>query len=157
MVVSTPVTDELTAKNIPYKVFQHPGPIRSLEQAAQERDQNPEQVVRSIMFRLSQGEYIMVLIAGPGRIAWSALRKYLGRSRLTMATEEEVLRISGYQLGAVSPFGLPEPMRILVDKSLLEQKEVSIGSGKRGLAVILDSTDMLRALDRAEIGAFGEG
>jgi Cys-tRNA(Pro) deacylase len=157
MIVSTSATAELTTKKIPYKVFQHPGPIRSLEQAAQERDQSPEQVVRSILFRLSQGEYMMVLVAGPGRIAWSALRKYLGRSRLTMATEEEVLRISGYQLGAVSPFGLPRPIRILVDKSILKQQEVSVGSGKRGLAVIMDSADLLLALDGFEIGEFREG
>ena len=68
---STPVTNELSEKNIPYKVYQHRGPIHSLEQAAQERGQFPDQVVRSIVFRLSKGEYLMVLIAGPNQISWS--------------------------------------------------------------------------------------
>jgi Cys-tRNA(Pro)/Cys-tRNA(Cys) deacylase len=151
---STPVTKELFNKNIAYSVFQHPGRVQSMQQAAEERGQRPEQIVRSIVFRLSQGEYIMVLISGPDQISWIALRKYLGRSRLTMASEDEVLRVTGYQLGAVSPFGLPEPMRILVDESILAQTVVSIGSGKRGLAVILESADLLRALGNVEIGAF---
>jgi Cys-tRNA(Pro)/Cys-tRNA(Cys) deacylase len=151
---STPVTKELFNKNIAYSVFQHPGRVQSMQQAAEERGQRQEQVVRSIVFRLSQGEYFMVLISGPDQISWIALRKYLGRSRLTMASEDEVLRVTGYQLGAVSPFGLPEPMRILVDESILAQTVVSIGSGKRGLAVILESADLLRALGNVEIGAF---
>ena len=154
---SSPVIKELADKDIPYNIFHHPGPIHSLEQAARERGQLPEQVVRSIVFRLSHGEYLMVLIAGPGQISWSALRNYIGRSRVTMATEDEVLRITGYRLGAVSPFGLPEPMRILIDKSIMIQEEVSIGSGVRGLAVILNSNDLLRALGEVEIGAFRLG
>ena len=127
---STQVMKELSEKNIPYQVFQHTGPVRSLEQAAQERDQVPEQVVRSILFRLSEEGYVMVLIAGPGQISWSALRKYLGRSRLTMASEDDVQRITGYPLGAVAPFGLPEHLRILVDESVLQ--DVSLGMDTLG-------------------------
>ena len=138
------------------RLFQHPGHVRSLDQAAQERNQRPEQVVRSILFRLAKGEYMMVLIAGPGQLSWSALRRHLGRSRLTMASEEEVLRVTGYPLGAVSPFGLPGPLPILVDESVKQQGQISIGSGVRGLAIIMDSKDLIIALGEAEVGKFGQ-
>jgi prolyl-tRNA editing enzyme YbaK/EbsC (Cys-tRNA(Pro) deacylase) len=74
----------------------------------------------------------------------------MGRSRLTLASEAEVLAVTGYPLGAVSPFGLPQPLRILVDHSVLEEQELSIGSGERGLAVILKRDDLLRALGEVE-------
>ena len=61
----TPVTRALDALEIPYRFFRHPGNVSSLEQAAQERGQEPEQVIRSIVFRLSQSEFVMVLVAGP--------------------------------------------------------------------------------------------
>ena len=115
----TPVTRVLDALDTPYRYFRHPGKVKSLEQAARERGQAPQQVIRSIVFRLSGSEFVMVLVAGPSQISWPALRSYLGHSRLTMASEEEVLRVTGYPLGAVSPFGLPEPLRILVDRSVL--------------------------------------
>jgi prolyl-tRNA editing enzyme YbaK/EbsC (Cys-tRNA(Pro) deacylase) len=65
-----------------------------------------------------------------------------------------VLTVTGYERGAVSPFGLPYPLRILVDASLLDQEEVSIGSGERGVTVILHTNDLMKALDSAEVGQF---
>jgi len=153
--MSTPVTRALDKQSIPYRVFRHPGEVRSLEQAARERGQRPEQVVRSIVFRLAQDEFVMALIAGPAQVSWPALRAYLGQSRLTTATESEVLAATGYKVGAVSPFGLPTPMRVLVDRSVLQQEEVSIGSGERNVTVILQTDDLLTALGEAEVGEFG--
>ena len=153
---SPPVSLALDQLDVPHQVYRHAGPVTSLEQAAEERNQRPEQVVRSIVFRLSKGEYVMVLMAGPDQISWSALRAYLGRSRLTTASREEILQVTGYELGAVAPFGLPTPMRILIDVSVLEQEELSLGSGVRGTAIIMKSEDLFTALGGAEVGQFGK-
>jgi len=153
---STPVSRALTALNIPHRLFRHPGPIHSLEQAARERGQSPDQVVRSLVFRAAKDEYFMVLVAGARQVAWPTLRRYLGQSRLTTASEAEVPAATGYERGAVSPFGLPAPMRILVDEGVFDHEEVSIGSGERGVTVILRSEDLRRALSQAEIGEYAE-
>lgn len=134
--------------------FNHAGPIESLEQAARERGQQPEQVVRSILLRLEKDKHIMVLVAGPAQISWQALRRYLGQSRLTMAKPEEVLAVTGYAIGAVSPFGLPAPLRILMDESVLAQDELSMGSGEKGVGSIMRREDLMRALGELEIGRF---
>jgi Cys-tRNA(Pro)/Cys-tRNA(Cys) deacylase len=149
-----PVAQALAALQIPHRVFYHPGPVSSLEQAAAERGQQPEQVVRSILFRLGPEQYAMVLMAGPAQVAWRTLRHQLGQSRLTLATAEEVLTITGYPIGAVAPFGLPHPVRVLIDEAVLAQEEVSLGSGVRGVAVILRTADLRRALPEATVGNF---
>jgi Cys-tRNA(Pro) deacylase len=146
----TPVGRALLARGIPFREFRHPGPVDSLVQAAEERGQRPEQVVRSILFRLAQDEYLMVLVAGPRQIDWKALRRAVGQSRLTMASADEVRAVTGYEIGAVSPFALPRPLRVLLDESVLREAEVSIGSGERGTTVILSSTDLTRALGDVE-------
>ena len=96
----------------------------------------------------------MVLMAGPAQVSWPALRAYLGQSRLSMASEEEVLSVTGYRVGAVSPLGLPGPIRILADENVFIPEEVSIGSGERGTAVILKSTDLRSSIDAIETGKF---
>ena len=149
-----PVSLALTEMGIPHQVFVHKGPLRSVEQAAAERGQRPEQVVRSILFRLAKGEYLMVLMAGPGQIDWKKLRHYLGTNRLTMADKDEVLRVTGYPRGAVAPVGLATPLKILVDRSVLEEETISMGSGVRGTGIILKSADLLKAIDNYEIGDF---
>jgi len=150
------VTEDLTAKGIPFRAFAHPRPIRSLEQAALERGQRQEQVIRSIVFRLSNDEFVMALVPGPAQISWQRLRERLSVSRMTMATKEEVLEHTGYQTGSVSPFGLPAPMRILADEKIFCQDEISIGSGVRNTTVILSGADLRRALGQVEIGCFVE-
>jgi Cys-tRNA(Pro)/Cys-tRNA(Cys) deacylase len=152
--LSTPVTRYLDSVDVAYRVFIHPGPVNSLEQAARERGQRPEQVVRSIVFRMTDGQFVMVLVAGAQQISWPRLREYLGVSRITMATPEEILEHTHYPTGAVSPFGLPEPVRILVDDSVFREEEVSIGSGVRYTTVIMHVADLKRALAEVEEGKF---
>lgn len=146
-----PVSAALTALHVPHRVFVHEGPVSSLEQAAAERGQTPEQVVRSLLFRLEEGRYLMVLAAGPAQISWAALRAHLGVSRLTTADRDEVVRVTGYPIGAVAPFGMPTSMPVLVDASVTEQTEVSLGSGVRGTAVILATADLLAALGQPPV------
>ncbi len=146
----TPVGRALQAAGVPFREFAHPGTITSLEQAAAERGQRPEQVVRSILFRLAQDEYLMVLVAGPPQVDWKILRRIVGQSRLTMASADEVHAVTGYEIGAVSPFALPRPVRVLLDESVMREEEVSIGSGVRYTTVILASADLLRALGDVE-------
>jgi Cys-tRNA(Pro) deacylase len=155
-VSETPVSKELDAKNIPYRLFTHEGPIHSLEQAAEERNQTPDQIVRSILFRLPKNNFIMVLVAGPDQISWSDLREYLGTSRITMASKEQVLEQTGYEIGAVSPFGLPNPIRTLIDKAVMKQQVVSLGSGIRGTTVFIKVNDLVQALGHPETGCFVE-
>jgi prolyl-tRNA editing enzyme YbaK/EbsC (Cys-tRNA(Pro) deacylase) len=96
----------------------------------------------------------MVLAAGPEQISWPALRGYLGRSRISMAVKEEVLAATSYRIGAVSPLGLPAPLRILADEAVFAPEEVSLGSGVRGVAIIIKSGDLRRALGDVEVGKF---
>ena len=155
MTEHSPVSTALAQLSIPHEIFVHPGPLRSLEQAAEERGQRPEQVVRSILFRVSQGEYAMVLMAGPKQIDWKKLRQTLGVNRVTMASNAEVLEVTGYPTGAVAPFGISHPLKILVDHSVLNEEIISLGSGIRGTAIILKSGNLLKALGDYKLGSFG--
>ncbi len=149
-----PAARTLDLLGIPYRLFEHPQPPESLEEAACQRGQSPGQIVRSIVFRLSKGQFVMVLMAGPGQIAWKRIRAALGVSRISMASEAEVLAVTGFRRGAVTPLGLPRPLRILADESVFANDEISLGSGVRGVAIILNPTDLQSALDDLEIGKF---
>lgn len=158
-----PASLALAELGVPHRVFVHAGPVTSLEQAARERGHRPEQVVRSILFRIGEDEYLLALVAGAAQISWKALRAYLGRSRLTMAKEDEVLRVTGYPIGAVGPFGMARTLsgtgrlRVVADAGVFGEEEVSLGSGVRGVAVILKREDFRRALGEVEVASLCEG
>jgi Cys-tRNA(Pro)/Cys-tRNA(Cys) deacylase len=62
-----------------------------------------------------------------------------------------VLAVTGYRVGAVSPFGLPRPLRVLVDETILKEEELSLGSGVRGVAILMKREDLMSALKKPEV------
>lgn len=146
-----PASLALQKLGITHRVFRHPGLVTSLEQAAEERGQRQEQVVRSIVFRAGEDEFLMALVSGPAQISWRRLRKHLGRSRLTMASADEVLENTGYRIGTVSPFGLLRQMRVLIDPGVFEESVISIGSGVPSTGIIMSSAELRRALPTADV------
>jgi Cys-tRNA(Pro) deacylase len=155
------VLDEL---GIPHRLFRHDQPVTSFEEAASARNQRPEQIVRSILFQVRPDEFAMVLMAGRDQVDWKMLRQLVKRSRVRMATEEEVLEVTGYRVGTVSPFGMknqarPEQgrrVRVMMDASVLQEELISIGSGVRNTAIIMKSEDVRKALGEVEIVSLGK-
>jgi Cys-tRNA(Pro) deacylase len=145
-----PSIRELKKKNIPFTIFVHDGPVHSLEQAASERNQLPEQVVRSLLFRLTKKDFALILVAGPAQIPWKTLRDFFGQRRLTLASKEEVKSITGYAVGTVSPFGLRSQLPIYIESSLTKNNDLSMGSGKAGTAIMLQTEDLLTALPNSK-------
>lgn len=156
MTEQPPASIALEKLNIPHRVFKHERPVNSFEQAASDRNQRPEQIVRSILFQVRPEEFVMVLMAGRDQIDWRKLRQLVKRSRVRMATEEEVLEVTGYKVGTVSPFGLKNQVRVMIDASVLREDEISIGSGVRNMAIIMPSAALRQALSNAEIVSVNE-
>ena len=117
-----PASIALEKLNIPHRVFRHETPVDSFEQAASDRNQRPEQVVRSILFQVRPEEFALALIAGREQVDWRSLRKLVGRSRMRMATEDEVLEVTGFQVGTVTPFGMKKQVKVLIDPNVLKRK-----------------------------------
>lgn len=152
-----PASLALDSLGIEHRVFIHDKPVSSFEEAAAHRNQRPGQIVRSILFNIRPEEYLMVLVAGPDQIDWKKLRQFVKRSRVRMATEEEVLEVTGYRIGTVSPFGVKNQVQVLIDASVLKEAEVSVGSGVRNMAIIMQSAELRKALDKSEIVNFLSG
>lgn len=144
----------LSEKQVPFKLFTHTGQVTSFEQAAKERNHLPGQVIRSLLFRIGDGSFAMVLIAGPAQVSWPKLRQHFGQNRLTMAAPQEVLEITGCRVGAVSPFGLPKIIPILADNNIIAYDEVSLGSGLAGTAILMRSADLVKNIENLYISDF---
>ena len=154
METETAALDELKSKHIPFQLITTSIPISNLNEAAREREQSPENIVKSILFRLPNSEFVMVLICANSRISWTKLRKYLKTQRITTANPDDVQQVTGYEVGGVSPFGIPSTIRKLLDEEVLKQAEISCGSGRKGTSIRMAIADFLQALENVEIGEF---
>jgi Cys-tRNA(Pro) deacylase len=143
---SSKAINYLTLKKIPFVLFTHTQNINSIVDAADQRGQTIDQVLRSILFRNKNHDFFMVITTGSKRVNWKKLRNYLGVNRTTLATESEVLAETGYQLGTVNPFNINPEIRVFINKSCLTQSSISIGSGLKGIAIILSIENLIKAL-----------
>ncbi len=146
----------LENNEIEFELFIHSEKIKSLQDAAKQRGQTEDQVLRSILFRSKDHQFYMIVTTGTQQINWKILRHYLDTNRTTMATEEEVFNETGYKLGTVNPFGLKPEIKIFINKPCLEQNPISIGSGIRGVAIIMSIAELIKALPSAVIENFSK-
>src|SRR5690606_16361769 len=101
---TTPATEALAASGVPHTVVTH-GQVRSLEEAAVARGVEPRQVLKTIVVRRGEDDYLLVLVPGDRQISWPKLRALLGVSRLSMPDAEVAKAATGYERGTITPFG----------------------------------------------------
>lgn len=65
----------------------------------------------------------------------------LETKKVSFASAEQTLELTGMQIGGVTPFGLPA-IPIFIDSMVMEQKEVIMGGGNRSTKVFLDPTEL---------------
>lgn len=60
-----------------------------------------------------------------------AVRSLLGASRLSFASAEETIAVTGMVVGGVTPFGLPEGLPVYVDEAVMAPEWIILGGGGR--------------------------
>lgn len=157
--IHSPVTQMLANAGIAYTVIEIPlsedkKPIRNLEELLSNQGLDPQSVVRSVLFKTSSDQFVLLAVAGGGRADWAVLRQHLDVRKCRMAEYAEVQASTGYVVGAVPPIALPDSIKVLVDNSVKNYHTVVIGSGVLGYALSLQGEDLLRLLGEAEFGDF---
>lgn len=135
----------IDATGIAYQLTRH-GPVRSLEEAAAVRGVTPDRVIKSLVVRRADDDYLIVLVPGGRTISWPKLRTLLGVSRLSMPPADVALAATGYVRGTITPFGSLRAWPVIADASL-PAGEVSIGGGAHGVAFTVERETLIAALD----------
>jgi Cys-tRNA(Pro) deacylase len=123
-------------------------PARSAEESAELQGIPIGALVRSLVVRRGENDYVFVLVPGGRRFDWPKLRAHLGVRRLSMPDGDEARAVTGYERGAITPFGATHAWPVVIDASALDQERVAIGGGARGVNLHLSSralVDHLRA------------
>jgi Cys-tRNA(Pro)/Cys-tRNA(Cys) deacylase len=132
------------ALGLTFEVTRH-GPVRSLEEAAAARGVPPAAVIKTLVVRLSDDDFRLVLVPGDREISWPRLRALLGVSRLSMPPADVARDVTGYERGTITPLGSTRAWPVVADEHLAGT--VSIGGGAHGVALSVEAVDLVRALD----------
>ncbi|AWB92926.1 aminoacyl-tRNA deacylase [Aeromicrobium chenweiae] len=132
------------ATGIAYEVTRH-GPVASLAEAAAARGVEPREIVKTLVVRRADDDFVLVLVPGDRTFSWPKLRAVLGTSRLSMPDPAGALAATGYERGTITPFGSLTAWPVVVDASVTGR--ISLGGGAPGVAITADAADVVRVLD----------
>jgi Cys-tRNA(Pro) deacylase len=129
---------------VPHEVTRH-GPVRSLAEAAAARGIEARQIVKTMVVRVSDGDYRFVLVPGDREIAWPKLRALLGVNRISLPSAATAYDVTGYERGTITPLGSATPLPVVADASIAGA--ISIGGGAHGVALNVSAEELMAALD----------
>ena len=136
-------TAALTESGIAHVIVRH-GPVKSLEEAAQARGVTPDRIIKTLVVRRGDDDYVFVLVPGDRQIAWPKLRALLGVNRLSMPDAETARAATGYERGTITPFGSLKGWPVIADEGV--NGSVSIGAGAHGVSATVSGEELVRAL-----------
>lgn len=132
---------DLQCRGIDHRII-HPGHVTSVEEAAQACGVRPEQVVKTLVVRRGDGDYVLVLVPGDRSISWPRLRALLGVKRLSLADADDARSVTGYERGTITPLGLDLP--VIADERI-GGCEITLGTGQRDTVVAVNADDIVTA------------
>lgn len=140
----TPALTDPRIESLPHELVIH-GRVASLEEAAAARRLQPAQIVKTLVVRRGEEDYVFVLVPGNRVIDWPKLRAHLGVNRLSMPDADDALRVTGYIRGTITPLGSTNQWPVIADSALTEV--CSIGGGKAGVSLTVGRSDLIDVLE----------
>jgi prolyl-tRNA editing enzyme YbaK/EbsC (Cys-tRNA(Pro) deacylase) len=137
----------IAENDIEAEIVHLPQETLTVAAAADALNVRPEQIIKSVLF-LADERPILVVANGLTRINYKALADELeiSRRRVKMAGAEQVLAITGYNVGAVPPFGHPVKLPVLIDGGVLAETAVYGGGGVSNALMYLSTMELQRVL-----------
>ncbi|MET0423834.1 MAG: YbaK/EbsC family protein [Actinoplanes sp.] len=148
--MSTPAALAADAAGISYRVLRH-GRVSSVAEAAAASGVEIQDLVKTLVVRRADDDYVFVLVPGDRAISWPKLRALLGVSRLSMPDADTAKAATGYERGTITPFGSARPWPVIADERT-RGRTINLGAGEHGVGLQVAADEAVAALD----GAFAD-
>ncbi len=118
----------------------------SAEEAAEFQGIAFGSLLRTIVVRRGDDDYLFVLVPAGRRLDWPKLRTHVGVRRLALPDADEARAATGYERYVITPFGATRAWPVILDVSVMDRPIVSVGGGAFGVNVHLEPGGLVTAL-----------
>jgi Cys-tRNA(Pro)/Cys-tRNA(Cys) deacylase len=112
----------------------------------------PEQVFKTLVARGDRAGVLLACIPANSELDLKALAAGSGNKKVELVAVKEVLGLTGYIRGGVSPVGTKRPYPLYIDETAELWDVIAVSAGVRGLQMLLSPADLVR-LTGAHIAA----
>ena len=133
-------------REIPNEIILLDESSATVELAARALGREPGEIAKSLALELKDGSHIVLVVMGTARIS-NQKYKQTFQCKAKMLSFDDTLTVTGHPVGGVCPFGLPEGVKVYLDESLKQFKEVFPAAGTGNSAVCFTPEELQRATD----------
>jgi Cys-tRNA(Pro) deacylase len=108
-------------------------------------------VVKTLVMRTDTGRRLLVLMHGDRQVSAKRLAREVGARNVRACTPDEALKVTGYVVGGISPFGTRRPLPVYAETSIFDLPRIYINGGRRGLLLEIEPSCLGRILDLHEV------
>jgi Cys-tRNA(Pro)/Cys-tRNA(Cys) deacylase len=127
----------------------------SAEEASEKLGIPLDQVFKTLVVRGDRTGVMLACVPGTTTLSLKAMARASGNKQVELVDTDEIVRLTGYLRGGVSPLGGKRAYTVFLDESVLRCPSVSISAGMRGMQIVLSPDALVRAT-RAAVAAIGE-
>jgi Cys-tRNA(Pro) deacylase len=103
-------------------------------------------VIKTLVMADERGRGLLVLMHGDREVSTKALARALGVKTVAPVDPATAHRLTGYEVGGISPFGLRRPLPVCLQESISALPRIYVNGGRRGLLVGLEPAALERLL-----------
>ena len=103
-----------------------------------------EQVFKTLVVRGDRTGVLLACIPGSGELNLKALAAASGNKKVELVAVKEVLGLTGYIRGGVSPVGTKKAYPLFLDETAELWDAISVSAGMRGLQMLVAPDDLVR-------------
>ena len=144
--MSTRAIVYLKKKKIPYEIVKYDHQKKGADFAAKATGYPLGATVKTLVVELDNKNYCLCLLPGHQELNLKKLASSLGAKRSAMVDIKTAERLTGYLVGGISPIGTRQKLVTVMESSILDQQEIMINAGQRGVMVKMAPGDIVTAL-----------
>lgn len=104
-------------------------------------------ITKNLVCKTSEGRYALLVVPGNRRVSLQKAAQVLSTRNVRLLGFNEAEMISGYPPGATPSLYHKTPMKVVVEKDLLNHETTFCGGGSRDRILELKTEDLLRLAD----------
>jgi Ala-tRNA(Pro) deacylase len=146
VIVAKRIENILKEGGFDHEIMDH-GPVFTSEEAANIRGVSLKSGVKALLLKTTDGGFVMGLCPGDKRLDLKKIAKKEGVKKASLASKEEVLKITGCEIGSVPPFGYPKKLKTYMDRDVLENEWVNFNIGLHTKSASMKSADLRKLVN----------